>query len=47
LYYFEQVHEAAGIEPKLQRLFYRGKQLEDDCDLLDYKIEMGFIIDVS
>ena len=42
----KKVQEAVGIEPKKQRLLFRGKQLENGCDLLDYRIEIGTIIDV-
>ncbi len=43
----DQVLDAVGIKPELQRLFIRGKQMEDGCDLLDYKVGEGFIIDVK
>ena len=39
--------EAVGIETKRQRLLFRGKQLEDSCDLLDYRIDHENIIDVT
>ncbi len=26
-----------GVEPRLQRLLFKGKQLEDGCDLLTYR----------
>ena len=43
----KKVFEAVGIEPKRQRLLFRGKQLEDGCDLLDYRIDRENIIDVT
>jgi hypothetical protein len=43
----KKVFEAVGIEPKKQRLLFRGKQLENGCDLYDYRIEMGTIVDVT
>ena len=43
----KKVFEAVQIEPKKQRLLFRGKQMENKCDLLDYRIEMGTIIDVT
>jgi len=43
----KKVAEAVNIDPKKQRLLFRGKQMENGCDLLDYRIEMGTIIDVT
>ena len=43
----KKVFEATGIEPKKQRLLFRGKQMENGCDLLDYRVEIGTIIDVT
>jgi hypothetical protein len=43
----KKVFEAVGIDPKRQRLLFRGKQLEDGCDLLDYRIDRENIIDVT
>lgn len=40
----EKVSNATGLVPSKQRLFYRGKQLEDGCDLCDYKIEIGHVL---
>ncbi len=41
------VAKAVNIEPKRQRLLFRGKQMENGCDLMDYRIQMGNIIDVT
>jgi len=30
-----------GVEPRLQRLLFKGKQLEDGCDLLTYRSVLG------
>ena len=43
----KKVQEATGIAPKKQRLLFRGKQMENGCDLLTYRVEMGTIIDVT
>ncbi|CAG0895764.1 unnamed protein product [Darwinula stevensoni] len=40
----KSVHEKMGAEPELQRLFFRGKQLEDGYKLFDYSIEVNSVI---
>lgn len=35
-----------GIEERLQLLFFRGKQLEDDCTLHDYSVNINDVIQV-
>ena len=41
------VADAVKIEPERQRLIIKGKQMEDDCILLDYRIQMGDIVVVT
>ena len=41
------VAKAVNIDPKRQRLLFRGKQMENGCDLMDYRLQMGNIIDVT
>ncbi|GLH14953.1 Ubiquitin [Gryllus bimaculatus] len=36
--------ETLGIEPKKQRLFYRGKQLEDGHTIFDYNINVNDVV---
>jgi len=33
----KRIHLVFGVEPRLQRLLFKGKQLEDGCDLLTYR----------
>jgi hypothetical protein len=40
----DRVFKLTGIEPKLQFLLYSGKVLVDGCDLCDYKLQYGHII---
>ncbi|XP_051893645.1 E3 ubiquitin-protein ligase UHRF1 [Pristis pectinata] len=40
----EKIREAFGVEADRQRLFYRGKQMEDDHSLFDYNVGLNDII---
>ncbi|XP_069505450.1 E3 ubiquitin-protein ligase UHRF1 [Ambystoma mexicanum] len=39
-----KIHEAFGVEADRQRLFYRGKQMEDGHSLFDYNIGLNVIV---
>ncbi|KAG5851444.1 hypothetical protein ANANG_G00093490 [Anguilla anguilla] len=39
-----KVSELFKVEPERQRLFYRGKQLEDDHTLFDYNVGLNDIV---
>eukprot|EP00076_Gallus_gallus_P034549 XP_025000087.1 E3 ubiquitin-protein ligase UHRF1 isoform X2 [Gallus gallus] len=39
-----RIHEVFGIEPHRQRLFYRGKQMEDGHSLFDYSVGLNDIV---
>uniref|UniRef100_A0A4W3KIC1 E3 ubiquitin-protein ligase UHRF n=1 Tax=Callorhinchus milii TaxID=7868 RepID=A0A4W3KIC1_CALMI len=39
-----KIHEAFGVEAERQRLFYRGKQMEDAHSLFDYNVGLNDII---
>ncbi|OXB58713.1 hypothetical protein ASZ78_010599 [Callipepla squamata] len=39
-----RIHEVFGIEPHRQRLFYRGKQMEDGHSLFDYNVGLNDIV---
>jgi hypothetical protein len=43
----DRVFKLTGIEPKLQFLLYSGKVLVDGCDLCDYKLQDGHIIQLK
>jgi len=38
------VQEKMNVEPKMQRFFFQGKQLEDDYSLFDYNVQVNDII---
>ncbi|KAK2542117.1 hypothetical protein Q9966_003933 [Columba livia] len=39
-----RIHEVFGVEPHRQRLFYRGKQMEDGHSLFDYSVGLNDIV---
>lgn len=39
-----EIKKALGIEPELQRLFHRGKQLENGYKLFDYNVNVNDVI---
>ncbi|XP_019368979.1 PREDICTED: E3 ubiquitin-protein ligase UHRF1 [Gavialis gangeticus] len=39
-----RIHEVFGVEPDRQRLFYRGKQMEDGHSLFDYSVGLNDIV---
>lgn len=39
-----RIHEVFGVEPQRQRLFYRGKQMEDGHSLFDYSVGLNDIV---
>lgn len=40
----QRIHETFGVEPGRQRLFYRGKQMEDGHSLFDYSVGLNDIV---
>ncbi|XP_044151711.1 E3 ubiquitin-protein ligase UHRF1-like [Bufo gargarizans] len=40
----ERIHEVFGVEQDRQRLFYRGKQMEDGHTLFDYSVGLNDIV---
>ncbi|XP_050177079.1 E3 ubiquitin-protein ligase UHRF1 [Myiozetetes cayanensis] len=39
-----RIHEVFAVEPQRQRLFYRGKQMEDGHSLFDYSVGLNDIV---
>lgn len=37
----KKIEEVFHVEPQLQRLFYRGKQMEDGHTLFDYDVRLN------
>ncbi|XP_072010415.1 E3 ubiquitin-protein ligase UHRF1-like [Engystomops pustulosus] len=40
----ERIHDVFGVEQERQRLFYRGKQMEDGHTLFDYSVGLNDIV---
>ncbi|XP_053157653.1 E3 ubiquitin-protein ligase UHRF1 isoform X2 [Hemicordylus capensis] len=40
----QKIHEVFGVAPDRQRLFYRGKQMEDGHSLFDYSVGLNEIV---
>ena len=42
-----EIEKEFGIEKKKQKLFFRGKHLENDATLFDYSIDINNVIQVN
>ncbi|XP_064424557.1 E3 ubiquitin-protein ligase UHRF1 [Latimeria chalumnae] len=40
----QKIHEVFGVDPERQRLFYRGKQMENEHTLFDYSVGLNEIV---